>query len=263
MKRWAFVFTVVVALAVSRAAVAQLQPHRAEYVLRLGTAANAPRIGTAVQDISLDCGGWHIKRDLSSEIAFTPSLKVSLASELDGDEPSDGSAFRYRTVQTENGSRRVAHGEVQRSDGETRAEIVSSAGPEQVILPPPTLMPVAAVSGLVDRLRSRTVTTPTLMFTAEAMGDVFSIDVQEIEAGSLRARPRALGPVVVPSAQSWPILMTFRHVRDQAKKALFSIRARLFGSGVLDRLTIDAGVATVTADLQSLEMHKAPACPGP
>ena len=43
---------------------AQVQPHRAEYALRLGMAANAPRIGTAVHDLSLDCSGWHLKRDI-------------------------------------------------------------------------------------------------------------------------------------------------------------------------------------------------------
>src|SRR4051812_31537364 len=35
---------------------AQMLPHRAEYALRLGTAANAPRIGSAVQDLTQDCG---------------------------------------------------------------------------------------------------------------------------------------------------------------------------------------------------------------
>ena len=50
-------------------AYAQMQPHRAEYALRLGTAANAPRIGSAVQDLSQDCGGWHLKRDITTEIA--------------------------------------------------------------------------------------------------------------------------------------------------------------------------------------------------
>lgn len=260
MKRGLLILTVI-ALVVASPAWAQLQPHRAEYALRLGTAANAPRIGTAVQDISLDCSGWHIKRDLSSEIAFTPSLKVSLASRLDGEEPSDGSAFRYRTVQIQNGNQRDTHGEVQRSGGETRAEIVSPAGPEKLILPPPTLMPVAAVGQLVERLKERAASAPTLMFSAEAMGDVFRVDVQEISVHALRAAPRSLEPVPVPASQFWPIMMTFRHARDENQKPLFSIKAKLFGTGVLDRLTVDAGIATVTADLQSLEMHKAPACP--
>ena len=47
----------------SQVAWTQVQPHRAEYTLRLGAAANAPRIGTAVHDLSQDCAGWHLKRD--------------------------------------------------------------------------------------------------------------------------------------------------------------------------------------------------------
>ena len=76
-------------------AAAQVQPHRAEYALRLGIAANAPRIGTAVHDLSLDCSGWHLKRDIKTEIALTASWKMSLASKLDGQEPKSGNGFRY------------------------------------------------------------------------------------------------------------------------------------------------------------------------
>jgi hypothetical protein len=255
-------FFVVAALLAPPAASAQMQPHRAEYALRLGTAANAPRIGTAVQDITLDCNGWHITRDVSSEIAFTPSLKVNLASRLDGDEARGGDAFRYHTVQTQNGSARDTRGKVQRADGETRAEIVSSGGSEQVILPPPTLMPVATLSHLIDRLSAKAAMAPTLLFGAEAMGDVFQVEVTEIDGDTLRAAPPALKPVAVPAARFWPLLMTFTRALDQAQKPLFSVRAMLFSSGVLDRLTVDNGVATVTADLQALEMHKAPVCSG-
>src|SRR5436190_22928574 len=56
---------------------AQMQPHRAEYTLRLGPAPNAPRIGSAIQDLTQDCGGWHLKRDISTEIALTSSWKMS------------------------------------------------------------------------------------------------------------------------------------------------------------------------------------------
>ena len=34
-----------------------------------------------------------------------------------------------------------------------------------------------------------------------------------------------------------------------------------FENGVLDRLTIDTGLVTVTADLQALEMRPVPTCP--
>jgi hypothetical protein len=57
--------------------------------------------------------------------------------------------------------------------------------------------------------------------------------------------------------------MTFTRPRQHDEKPLLSVRARVFNSGVLDRLTVDAGVATVTADLLALEMHEPPVCPGP
>jgi hypothetical protein len=112
-----------------RLAAAQVQPHRAEYALRLGVAANAPRIGTAVHDLSLDCSGWHLKRDIKTEIALTASWKMSLASKLDGQEPKSGNGFRYSTVQVQNGSEREFKGRVQRQAGELRAEIVQPGAP--------------------------------------------------------------------------------------------------------------------------------------
>src|SRR6201999_4183002 len=123
---------------------AQVQPHRAEYALRLGLAPNAPRIGTAVQDLSLDCSGWHLKRNIKTEIALTAAWKMSLASRLDGQEPKSGNAFRYNTVQVQNGSEREFKGRVQRQGGELKAEIAQAGGPpNQFVLPPLTLMPVA------------------------------------------------------------------------------------------------------------------------
>ena len=98
------------AVLVPGVAAAQVQPHRAEYALRLGIAANAPRIGTAIHDLSLDCSGWHLKRDIKTEIALTASWKMSLASKLDGQEPKSGNGFRYSTVQVQNGSEREFKG---------------------------------------------------------------------------------------------------------------------------------------------------------
>jgi hypothetical protein len=65
-------------LAGAAPAFGQMQPHRAEYTLRLGTAANAPRIGTAVHDLAQDCAGWRLKRGITTEIALTAAWKMSL-----------------------------------------------------------------------------------------------------------------------------------------------------------------------------------------
>lgn len=241
---------------------AQVQPHRAQYVLRLDAVANAPRIGTAVQDITLDCMGWRIKRDILSEIALTSSLKVSLASKLNGEESRDGKAFRYHTVQTQNGAEHDTSGKVRRSDGETLAEIQSSNGLERLTLPPPTLMPVAGIDHLITALLGREAGMPTPVFGAEGPGGAYLVDVKELGPDSLRPLPPAIKPVTIPAKMSWSIAMTFSRPHEQDQKPLFSLRGRIFDTGVLDRLTVDAGPVIVTADLEALEMHKAPACPG-
>ena len=148
------------------AAGAQVQPHRAEYALRLGTAANAARIGTAVNDLSQDCAGWRLKRDIRTEIALTTSWKINLSSKFDAEETR--ASLRYTTVQIQNGSQREMKGRVQRRSGEIRAEVVLGEGPpQQVILPPPTLLPVAAIDHLIERLRAKAASFPALMFDGE------------------------------------------------------------------------------------------------
>jgi envelope integrity protein B len=243
-------------------AAAQMQPHRAEYALRLGAAPGAPRIGTAVNDLSLDCSGWHLKRDIKTEIALTSSWKMTLASKLDAEEPKNGNAFRFSTVQAQNGSEREFKGRVQRQAGELRAEIVQPGGPPNLfVLPPPTLMPVAAIDHLVQRLQAKAATFPTLMFDAEVLGDAFLVDVTEQERGQLRPARQADQSFSLPGGKSWPVYMTFTKGRQQDTRPLFTVAGLVFDNGVLDRLTIDTGLVTVTADLQSLEMRPLPSCP--
>jgi len=239
---------------------AQMQPHRAEYVLRLGTAANAPRIGTAVQDLTQDCGGWHLKRDITTEIAITSSWKMNLQSKLDAEEPRGGNGLRFHTQQSQNGSERETSGKVQRAGKELRAEIVSPSGPQQFLLPPPTLMPVASIDHVIQRLRARAASFPALAFDAEVIGDAFLVDVNELDPGVLRGERPGERPVMVPG-KSWPLLMSFTRGRDQQQRPLFTLKTQLFDSGVLDRLTVETGLVTVTADLTTLEMRKPPACP--
>ncbi len=242
-------------------AFAQVQPHRAEYSLRLGPAANAPRIGTAVQDLTLDCTGWRLKRDISSEIALTASWKLSVGSKLDGEETLRGGAFRYRAVQIQNGAERETRGKVARAGEEMRVEIVSPAGPAQFALPSPTLLPVAALEHMIERLRSGAGAFPALAFDAEVINDAFLVDITETERATLRAGRHADGPVVAPGGKSWPVFMTFTRGRQQDQRPLFSVSALVYEAGILDRLTVDTGLVSVTADLKSLQMHKAPVCP--
>jgi hypothetical protein len=255
-------FLSAVALLLPQSAFAQIQPYRAEYALRLGAAVNAARVGSAVQDLTLTCDGWHLKRDVKGELALSATWKMNLASKLDGEEPRAGDAFRFSTLQVQNGAERKTHGKVQRAGNELRAQIVSPNGPAQLVLPQPTLMPVALIDHVVERLRGGAAEFPAVAFDAEATGETFLIDVKPADPATIRGRRPADKPVAVPG-KSWPVFMSFSrgHEQPHQHKPLFTISAQLFDSGVLDRLTIETPMATVTADLLALELHKPPTCP--
>jgi hypothetical protein len=241
------------------AAVAQVQPHRAEYTLRLGNAVNAPRVGTVVHDLTQDCAGWHLKRDIKAEIALTASWKISLSSKLDGEETRNG--FRYSLGQVQNGAQREVKGRLQRQGSELRAEISPTGStPSQFTLPPPTLLPTAAIGHLIERLAANAKSFPALMFDAEVIGNAFLVEATEQDRATVRGPRPADRPVALPQGKSWPVFMNFSR-GNQDQKPLFSVTALVFDNGVLDRLTVETGLLTVTADLASLEMHKAPVCP--
>ena len=112
----------------------QMRPHRAEYTLRLGTALNATRIGSIVQDIELTCDGWRIRRELIVDASLTPSFKVSFTSRLEGDEPR-GKGFTWRALQVLNGAEREVRGTVERKDGAWQVDRTTPDGPQQSVLP--------------------------------------------------------------------------------------------------------------------------------
>ena len=241
-------------------AAAQIQPYHAEYSLRLGAAVNAPRIGSAVQDLTRDCGGWHLKRAITTQIPLTASWKLTLASKLDGEESLRGGAFHYRLQQNQNGNDREIGGRVERAGSETRAEILWPTGPQQLVLPTATLMPVSAIDHMIDRLRSGAGSFPALTFDAEVISDAFLVDVTQTDRNLRAARPDE-NEAAKPTGKSWPVFMTFTRARQQQSNPLFTVNALVFETGVMDRLSIDTGLVTVTADLTKLQMRKAPSCP--
>lgn len=258
ISRLASLLTAAVASLLPGVAAAQMQPHRAEYTLRLGSALNATRIGTLVQDFALECDGWRIQREISVEASLTPSFKVSFTSRLGGEEPR-GSSFTWRTDQVVNGAEREVRGTVEREAGALRLDRTTPSGPEQSVLPSFTLMPVAAVDYLVRRLAGGSQAFPLLVFVAEAEARPFLLDVKQFTATS-QATPPSQRQVEVPGARSWAFTTTVARAHEQ--KSLLTLRGRVFDSGVMDALVVDAGMVTVAAYLRDLQMREAPTCPG-
>jgi hypothetical protein len=251
-------FVSLLALLAPLSAQAQLQPHRAEYVLRLGAAPEAARIGRAVQDLSQDCGGWHIARSVRADLMLTPALGLALASKLTGDESRR--ALHYETVQVQSGMENRFRGRVERQEGELRAEIATQdSAPRQLHLPPATLLPVAALQQLIERLRGGADSFRVLAFDAEIIQDAFLVEVTRRDPASLRLARPADGALNLPSGKWWAVNMAFTRGR-QDEPPLFNVGAKVFDNGVLDRLTIETGLLSITGDLRALEMRSPPAC---
>jgi hypothetical protein len=239
----------------------QLQPHRAEYTLRLGTALNATRIGTIVQDMTLTCDGWRLQRELSVDASLTPSFKVSFTSRLEGEEPR-GKGFTWRAVQILNGADREIRGTVERKDGAWQVDRTTPDGPQPSVLPPLTLMPVAAVDWVLRRLAHGSEQLPLLLFVPEAEGGAFLLDVKRTTTGAADTTPPSQRRVEVPGSRSWPFSMAVTRAGRGNGKPIVTLRGRLFESGVMDGVVADAGVITVAAHLRDLQMREAPTCPG-
>jgi hypothetical protein len=254
-----FFLTAALAVTLVAPAHAQLRPHRAEYSLRLGTAANSPRIGKAVQEVTLDCDGWHMRREITASAALTPSLQVKVRSILTGDEDRAGKGFRYHSAVTQNGTLHETGGTV-RHDGEAiRATIEAPDHTDTTTLPPATLMPVAAVGSLVQRLSAGDSAFQLMMFSAEGVGEAFRFDVKPIELTALPRTPPSEQDVAVPAARSWPVSMTVTRADAEPGKPMMNVRLQVYDTGVLDRVVIDAGIVTIVAYLQSLQMAEVPA----
>ncbi len=251
---------VVAAFLVPAAVRAEMRPHRAEYSLRLGTALNATRIGTAVQEATFDCTAWHIRRDITVEFSLTPTLKVSITSRIEGEERRDGAGFTWRAVQAFNGSDSEVRGTARREDGVWKVEAVTPNGTDRSTLPSLTLMPVAAVNYAVKRLAKGSDSFPVLFFGAEATGAAFLIDVKRASNGARDPTPPSQQAVDV-AGDSWPVSLTVTRAGQPDAKPILSLRLRLFESGILDRVVVDAGPITVAAHLQSLQMQEVPSCP--
>ncbi|HYC63765.1 MAG TPA: hypothetical protein VEC14_03455, partial [Reyranellaceae bacterium] len=113
----------------------------------------------------------------------------------------------------------------------------------------------------IERLKAGALSFPALMYDAEVIHDGFLVDVSVLEKDTLRAARPSDRPVAVPEGRSWPLSLTFTRVRQQQTNPLFTVTALVWESGILDRLTVNTGLVSVTADLQTLDVRKPPVCP--
>ncbi|MBV9835063.1 MAG: DUF1849 family protein [Alphaproteobacteria bacterium] len=238
---------------------ADLVPHRAEYVVRLGTAINGAQIGTARQRLSFDCRHWRIERDVGFSFVLTAMLRYSTESRLRGEQTASGSAFTYELERRVNDYPERITGKATSSAVGGTAEIKLPARTIDFAMPGGTALPVAAIAEAIDRLKAGQTAFSFTLFDPEVTGDVMTVDGGLASPEMLRP-PRASSPAAEVNTQAWPVTFAFTRTRFGGQP-LFTISMLLYDTGVMDRINVSAGLVTAGADLVGLTMEPRPDCP--
>jgi hypothetical protein len=249
----------VASLTAPPALAADLAPHRAEYVIRLGTARNGPQIGTARQRLTFDCRNWHIERDVGFEFSLTAMLRYSTESRLRGEETTSGSVFTYMLERRINGHPERATGKATSSRAGGTAEIKLETRTIDFAMPGGTALPVAAIGETIDRLKAGQTAFSFTLFDPEVTSDIMTVDAGLASPDMLRA-PRADSPAgALNTSQAWPVTIAFSRTRFGGRP-LFTMSMLLYDTGVMDRISVSAGLVTAGADLATLVMEPRPDC---
>lgn len=246
-------------LTAATAQAADLAPHRAEYVVRLGTAINGAQIGTARQRLSFDCRHWRIERDVGFSFVLTAMLRYSTESRLRGEQTASGSAFTYELERRINEYPERITGKATSGLVGGTAEIKLPARTVDFAMPPGTSLPVAAIAEAIDRLKAGQTAFSFNVFDPEVTGDVMTVDGGIATPDLLRV-PRADSPAGEVNTQAWPVTFAFTRTRFGGRP-VFTLSMLLYDTGVMDRISVSAGLVTAGADLVGLTMEPRPDCP--
>lgn len=238
---------------------ADLAPHRAEYVIRLGTAINGVQIGTARQRLTFDCRYWRIERDVGFAFVLTSMLRYATESRLRGEETVGGSAFTYQLERRINDHPEHLTGKATSSRVGGTAEIRLPARTIDFAMPGGTALPVAAIAAAIDRLKAGQTAFSFTIFDPEVTSDVMTVDAG-IASPELLRPPRPASPAGELNTQAWPVTIAFTRTRFGGRP-LFTLSMLLYDTGVMDRISVSAGLVTAGADLVSLAMEPRPDCP--
>lgn len=249
-----------VALSATPALAADLAPHRADYVIRLGTAINSVQIGTARQRLTFDCRLWRIERDVGFEFSLTAMLRYATESRLRGEETRGGSVFTYQLERRINGYPEHITGKATSSAVGGTAEIKLPARGIDFAMAPGTALPVAAIREAIDRLKAGQTAFSFVLFDPEVTSDIMTVDAGLASPDMLRP-PRADSPAgALNTSPAWPVTMAFSRTRFGGRP-LFTMSMLLYDTGIMDRISVSAGLVTAGADLVNLVMEPRPDCP--
>jgi hypothetical protein len=255
----------VVAIALSAAASgAEIAPHRALYLMTLGSARNDSGVvdarGTMDYEWGETCDGWTIEQRYRLKMRYAESTDVDISSSFITWESKDGLRYRFNQKQTRNGEvDQEIRGEA-RLDGPGKGGVAEflKPQPQTLKLAPGVMFPSSHTILLIDGAHEAENFVSRLVF--DGATDENAVQVSAAIGVKLAPETAAAARSPLLERPGWRIRLAFFPVDASAEKPDYELGMRLLDNGVSQDMLIDYGEYSIRAKLDDIESLPKPHC---
>jgi hypothetical protein len=252
---------------VASAQTAELAPHRAAYVLSLGTAKSGAVVaveGAMTVDWQETCDGWTMAQRMRFQISDADGEAVDNDISFSSWEARDGSAYRFtmRTMTDGETTDELRGGATLAGRGRGGKAVFTSPADEVVELPPGTLFPTQHTLLLIDQARAGARSWARPVFDGATIDG--AMEVNAAIGAQLQRTPPDAGAGIAASlveVPSWRVRLAFFRTDDPgASEPEYETELRLYANGVGSDFVFDYPEFTIRARLEKLEPVPRPRC---
>lgn len=242
----------------------RLAPHRATYVLSLGSLQSSSAVVEAAGRFEFEwrdvCDGWAVSQKFRIALLYEDGVSVSFGWSLSSWEAKDGRRYRFFVRRFDGGGLTEAvRGEAELgADGSGHA-VFREPETREIVLPAGTLFPTHHTLHVLARAEVGEVPIWTLVF--DGSGDEGLFGVSAALSRSLGpAAPTRIASPLLNGVRSWRVDLAFFDADQQDAEPEQEQGLRLFANGVVDEMRLDYGDFVLDADLTDLVELPAPDC---
>jgi len=255
---------IAIAITASAAGGVEIVPHRALYLMTLGSSRGDSGVvdarGTMDYEWGETCDGWTIEQRYRLRMRYAEIPDVEIVSSFVTWESKDGLRYRFNQKQTRNGEvNQEIRGEAT-LDGPGGGGIAEFSKPEPktLKLEPGVIFPSAHTMLLIDAAHKGENFISRLVF--DGATDENAVQVSAAIGVKLTPDPVAAARDPLLQRPGWRFRLAFFPVDASAEKPDYELGMRLLDNGVSQDMVIDYGDYSIRATLDDIEPLGKPNC---
>ncbi len=247
----------------STASAAEIDPHRARYVLGLDSVTGSNSVASAAGEMTMDwtdvCDGWATDLDLRVRLFDPEGEELRFGTAVDSWESKDGTTFRYLVKERATFlPSRDLEGTASLDASGAGEAVFSEPADRNVPLPQGTLFPSAHTFAVLDAAKAgETFFMAPLFDGSEDEPEQLMTASATITGPNRDENPRISALANVPY---YNISLAFYEARDSGALPSHEVRLRLYENGVVDDQLFDYGDFVLSAVLSELTFHPESDC---